>query len=85
MQLLYFFLDLLKIFEQLGYKKTDRYPHMVTMSIVFAASIASAMTPISHPLIVLGLNFINKLRGSQSILYRICCTLFLLEFCFSPL
>lgn len=52
-----------KIFEELGYKKTDRYPHMVTMAIVFAASIASSMTPISHPLIVLGLNFYQQTTG----------------------
>lgn len=54
-----------KIFEALGYKKTDRYPHMVTMAIVFAASIASSMTPISHPLIVLGLNFYQQTTGQS--------------------
>ncbi len=36
---------------------------MVTMSMVFAASIASAMTPISHPLIVLGMNFYQQTLG----------------------
>ncbi len=52
-----------KIFEELGYKKTDRYPHMVTMAVVFAASIASAMTPFSHPLIILGMNFYQQTTG----------------------
>ncbi len=60
-----FFLGLSKkIFEELGYQKTDRYPNMVTMAVVFAAGIASSMTPISHPLIVLGLNFYQQATGA---------------------
>lgn len=59
-----FFLGLSqKIFEELGYQKTDRYPHMVTMAVVFAAGIATSMTPISHPLIALGLNFYQQTTG----------------------
>lgn len=44
-----------KIFKELGYKTTDRYPHMVTMALAFSINIAGGMTPISHPLAILGM------------------------------
>ncbi len=53
----------LKYLKNWATKKRTAIPIMVTMSMVFAASIASAMTPISHPLIVLGMNFYQQTLG----------------------
>lgn len=52
-----------KIFKELGYKKTDRYPHMVTMALAFSINIAGGMTPISHPLAILGMGIYQNAVG----------------------
>lgn len=58
-----------KIFKELGYKTTDRYPHMVTMALAFSINIAGGMTPISHPLAILGMGiYQNAMKESISLL-----------------
>ena len=54
-----------KIFKELGYKKTDRYPHMVTMALAFSINIAGGMTPISHPLAILGMGIYQNVVGES--------------------
>jgi len=54
-----------KIFKELGYKKTDRYPHMVTMALAFTINIAGGMTPISHPLAILGMGIYQNVVGES--------------------
>lgn len=54
-----------KIFRELGYKTTDRYPHMVTMALAFAINIAGGMTPISHPLAILGMGIYQQATGNS--------------------
>lgn len=58
-----------KIFKELGYKKTDRYPHMVTMALAFAINIAGGMTPISHPLAILGMGIYQNTVGKPISLF----------------
>jgi solute carrier family 13 (sodium-dependent dicarboxylate transporter), member 2/3/5 len=58
-----------RIFKELGYKTTDRYPHMVTMALAFSINIAGGMTPISHPLAILGMGiYQNAMKQSISLL-----------------
>jgi solute carrier family 13 (sodium-dependent dicarboxylate transporter), member 2/3/5 len=54
-----------KIFKELGYEKTDRYPHMVTLALAFSINIAGGMTPISHPLAILGLGIYQSAVGES--------------------
>jgi len=54
-----------RIFRELGYKTTDRYPHMVTMALAFAINIAGGMTPISHPLAILGMGIYSQATGNS--------------------
>lgn len=58
-----------KIFKELGYKTTDRYPHMVTMALAFAINIAGGMTPISHPLAILGMGIYQNTTGESISLF----------------
>lgn len=58
-----------KIFKELGYKTTDRYPHMVTMALAFTINIAGGMTPISHPLAILGMGIYEKTVGTPISLF----------------
>lgn len=58
-----------KIFKELGYKTTDRYPHMVTMALAFAINIAGGMTPISHPLSILGMGIYQSTTGNTISLF----------------
>lgn len=58
-----------KIFKELGYKTTDRYPHMVTMALAFAINIAGGMTPISHPLAILGIGIYQATVGKTISLF----------------
>ncbi|MGL5436324.1 MAG: SLC13 family permease [Lachnospiraceae bacterium] len=53
-----------KIFRELGYTPEDRYPHMVTMALAFAINIAGGMTPISHPLAILGMGVYQAATGN---------------------
>lgn len=52
------------IFEKLGMKKGEDYPAMVVIGIAFSICIAFGMTPISHPLPILGLGVYQKITGS---------------------
>lgn len=58
-----------KIFKELGYKTTDKYPHMVTMALAFAINIAGGMTPISHPLSILGMGIYQSTTGNTISLF----------------
>lgn len=58
-----------KIFKELGYKTTDRYPHMVTMALAFTINIAGGMTPISHPLAILGMGIYQSTTGNSISLF----------------
>lgn len=58
-----------KIFKELGYKTTDRYPHMVTMALAFTINIAGGMTPISHPLAILGMGIYQSTVGESISLF----------------
>ncbi|MGD9568101.1 MAG: SLC13 family permease [Sedimentibacter sp.] len=58
-----------KIFKELGYKTTDRYPHMVTMALAFTINIAGGMTPISHPLSILGMGIYQSTTGNSISLF----------------
>lgn len=49
-----------KLFEELGYEKGDKYPAIVTMGMAFAIKIADGMTPISHPLAIIGMGIYNS-------------------------
>lgn len=59
-----------KIFKEIGYTTKDRYPHMVTMALAFAINIAGAMTPISHPLALLGMGIYKKASGNDISLFQ---------------
>lgn len=48
-----------KLFKEFGYKPGDRYPQMLTMALVFTINIAGGMTPISHPLAIIGMGVYN--------------------------
>lgn len=58
-----------KIFKELGYKTTDKYPHMVTMALAFTINIAGGMTPISHPLAILGMGIYQSTTGNSISLF----------------
>ncbi|WDV46794.1 SLC13 family permease [Clostridiaceae bacterium M8S5] len=49
-----------KLFKEFGYKPGERYPQMLTMALVFTINIAGGMTPISHPLAIIGMGVYNK-------------------------
>lgn len=52
-----------KLFDELGYKKSDGYTQMLTMALVFTISIAQTMTPFSHFLVIYGLDFYHQATG----------------------
>ena len=52
------------IFEKLDMKKGENYPAMVVTGIAFSICIAFGMTPISHPLPILGLGVYQKITGT---------------------
>lgn len=58
-----------KIFRQLGYDTKDRYPHMVTMALAFGINIVGGMTPISHPLAILGMGIYESMTGNSISLF----------------
>ncbi|MDF2524175.1 MAG: hypothetical protein K0R31_1816, partial [Clostridiales bacterium] len=43
------------IYKEMGYTKNDMYPHITNIVAIFSVNIGGAMTPISHPLAILGL------------------------------
>jgi di/tricarboxylate transporter len=44
-----------KVYQELGYDYKDSYPHITNIIAIFSVNIGGAMTPISHPLAILGL------------------------------
>lgn len=44
-----------QIYKEMGYTKEDMYPHIVNIVAIFGVNIGGAMTPISHPLAMVGL------------------------------
>ncbi len=53
-----------EIFEAVGWKKGDRAAGMIVLGIMMATSIASAMTPIGHTFVVLGMSLIENDTGT---------------------
>lgn len=47
------------MFSEFGYSPKDKYPQILTMALVFTINIAGGMTPISHPLAIIGLGVYN--------------------------
>lgn len=43
------------IYKEMGYSKDDMYPHIANIVAIFGVNIGGAMTPISHPLAMVGL------------------------------
>ena len=52
-----------KLFAAAGYEKSDRYPRILSMALVFAVSIAQTMTPFSHFLVIYGLDLYSQVTG----------------------
>lgn len=48
-----------RIFKGFGYEPDERYPQILTMALVFTINIAGGMTPISHPLAIIGIGVYN--------------------------
>lgn len=53
------------IFERLGYQKGDKYPIMVVIGLAFIVNIAFGMTPISHPVPLIGMSVFTSITGAQ--------------------
>lgn len=53
-----------KVYEEMGYKKTDAYPHMANIMVVYAVIVGGAMTPISHSLAILGIGIYEAATGA---------------------
>ena len=52
-----------KLFAEAGYERTERYPRLLSMALVFAISIAQTMTPFSHFLVIYGLDLYSQVTG----------------------
>ncbi len=53
-----------QIFEELGYKKGDRFPQIVVLGILFFASLSTAATPIAHTVTTMALSLYEKDAGA---------------------
>ena len=53
-----------KLFAEAGYEKDEAYPHILSMGLVFAISIAQTMTPFSHFLVIYGLDLYSQMTGN---------------------
>ncbi|QDR81187.1 SLC13 family permease [Sporomusa termitida] len=51
------------MFEKLGYKKGDAYPLMLVIGITFTTNMAFGMTPISHTIVLIGMDVYAHLTG----------------------
>lgn len=58
-----------KIYEELGYKKGDAYPHMTNILVIYGVIIGGAMTPISHSLAILGMGIYETMTGTPMSLF----------------
>lgn len=52
-----------QIFEELHYKKGDRFPQMIILGLAFTAGIGSAVTPIGHAIILIPIQFLFRDTG----------------------
>lgn len=52
-----------QIFEELNYKKGDRFPQMIILGLAFTAGIGSAVTPIGHAIILIPIQFLLRDTG----------------------
>ena len=55
-----------KLFAEAGYERTERYPRLLSMALVFAISIAQTMTPFSHFLVIYGLDLYSQVTGENA-------------------
>ena len=53
-----------QIFQELGYKKGDHFPNVVTMGVLAAASVSTATTPIAHTFPILAMSLYAQDTGS---------------------
>lgn len=58
-----------KVYQELGYKKEDKYPAIANLVTVFGVNIGGAMTPISHSLVILGLGIYENATGEAISLF----------------
>jgi len=59
-----------RIIKELGYTKNDRYPHMLTMGVVFAVNIGGSATPISHSLSLLGMGIYESATKNHITMFQ---------------
>lgn len=52
-----------QIFEELGYKKGDRFPQVIILGILFFASLSTITTPIAHTVPILAMSLYEKDMG----------------------
>lgn len=52
-----------RIFDELGYKKGDRFPQMIILGLAFSVGIGSANTPIGHAIILIPIQFLLRDTG----------------------
>lgn len=58
-----------KVYQELGYDYKDSYPHITNIVAIFSVNIGGAMTPISHPLAILGLGVYEGITGQAISLF----------------
>jgi len=56
-----------EIFDRLGYKVGEKYPLMLILGAGFITNFAFGMTPISHPVPVIGMSIFTALTGGMTI------------------
>lgn len=54
-----------QIFVELGYKKGEREPKMITLGVLSLASVSTLTTPISHPFPIIAMSIYTSLTGSS--------------------
>lgn len=52
-----------RIFDELGYKKGDRFPQMIILGLAFSVGIGSANTPIGHAIVLIPIQFLLRDTG----------------------
>jgi sodium-dependent dicarboxylate transporter 2/3/5 len=61
--LVFFLAIAYQMFEKLGYKKGDAYPLMLVIGLAFTSNMAFGMTPISHTIVLIGMDVYAHLTG----------------------
>lgn len=59
-----------RVYRELGYSKDDSYPHIQNVIAVFCVNIGGAMTPISHPLTIIGLGVYEGITKQSISLFK---------------